>query len=98
LRPGESLDFWRVATVDVGQQLRLEAQMRVPGRAWLSWTIADEDPDDGLIELHQVAEFAPRGLWGRAYWWSMLPFHWAIFARMARSITRHAEMSTASSA
>jgi len=95
LRPGESLDFWRVATVDVGTQLRLEAQMRVPGRAWLSWTIEDEDPDDGRIELHQVAEFAPRGLWGRAYWYSMLPFHWAIFARMARSITRYAESSVA---
>lgn len=91
LRPGESLDFWRVSAVDVGSELRLEAQMRVPGRAWLSWNIADEDPNDGRIELHQVAEFAPRGLWGRAYWWAMLPFHWAIFARMARAITRHAE-------
>ncbi len=65
--------------------------MRVPGRAWLSWTVVDDDPEDGRIELHQVAEFAPRGLWGRAYWWAMLPFHWAIFARMARSITRFAE-------
>jgi hypothetical protein len=97
LRPGEALDFWRVSAVEVGQQLRLEAQMRVPGRAWLSWTIADADPDDGRIELHQIAEFAPRGLWGRAYWWAMLPFHWAIFARMARSITRHAETSATTS-
>ncbi|MFW2335313.1 SDR family oxidoreductase [Ilumatobacter sp.] len=97
LRPGEALDFWRVSAVEVGRQLRLEAQMRVPGRAWLSWTIADADPDDGRIELHQIAEFAPRGLWGRAYWWAMLPFHWAIFARMARSITRHAETSATTS-
>jgi uncharacterized protein YbjT (DUF2867 family) len=89
LRPGEALDFWRVTKVEPGRELVLQAQMRVPGRAWLSWRI-DDDPDGGLV-LHQVAHFAPRGLWGRAYWWAMLPFHWAIFARMARAIVHHAE-------
>jgi uncharacterized protein YbjT (DUF2867 family) len=92
LRRGEALDFWRVTNVEPGHELVLEAQMRVPGRAWLSWRI-DEGPDgaDGGRELHQIAYFAPRGLWGRAYWWAMLPFHWAIFARMARAVVRHAE-------
>ena len=72
--PGESLDFWRVRTVDPGAELGLEAEMRVPGRAWLSWRIEDGDEPDTLV-LHQTAWFAPRGLWGRAYWYAMLPFH-----------------------
>jgi hypothetical protein len=91
LRPGESLDFWRVRTVVPGSELGLEAEMRVPGRAWLSWRI--EDGDDGGLVLHQTAWFAPRGLWGRAYWYAMLPFHVVIFAGMARSIVRHAEQA-----
>lgn len=89
LRTGESLDFWRVLDVDPGRRLVLQAEMRVPGRAWLEWEI--EDLDDGRHRLHQRAHFAPRGLWGRAYWYAMLPFHWAIFARMARAMTNHAE-------
>ncbi len=90
LRPGESLDFWRVRTVEVGVELGLEAEMRVPGRAWLSWRIDDGD-EPGTLTLRQTAWFAPRGLWGRAYWYAMLPFHAVIFAGMARSIARHAE-------
>jgi uncharacterized protein YbjT (DUF2867 family) len=93
LRPGESLDFWRVRTVEVGVELGLEAEMRVPGRAWLSWRIDDGD-EPGTLTLHQTAWFAPRGLWGRAYWYAMLPFHVVIFAGMARSITRRAEAQT----
>jgi hypothetical protein len=99
LRPGESLDFWRVRSVEVGRELTLQAEMRVPGQAWLSWSIdeVDGDDDDGgdgeapVIALHQVATFAPRGLWGRVYWYAMFPFHWMIFAGMARAITRRAE-------
>lgn len=90
LRPGEALDFWRVRTVEVDSELGLEAQMRVPGRAWLSWRIEEAD-EPGSLTLHQTAWFAPRGLWGRAYWYAMLPFHVVIFAGMARSIVRHAE-------
>ncbi len=91
LRSGEALDFWRVTKVEPGRELVLEAEMKVPGRAWLSWTIEETEHRSPQIRLHQVASFAPRGLWGRAYWFSMLPFHWVIFARMARSIVRHAE-------
>jgi hypothetical protein len=90
LRPGESLDFWRVRTVEVGRELGLEAEMRVPGRAWLSWRVEPGDTE-GTVCLHQTALFAPRGLWGRAYWYAMFPFHWMIFAGMARAVVRHAE-------
>jgi uncharacterized protein YbjT (DUF2867 family) len=91
LRSGEALDFWRVTKVEPGHELVLEAEMKVPGRAWLGWSIEGSGHDGRPIRLHQTASFAPRGLWGRAYWFSMLPFHWVIFARMAKSIVRHAE-------
>jgi hypothetical protein len=70
----------------------LEAEMKVPGKAWLTWRIepADDDPH-ARRQLHQVAFFAPKGLFGRAYWFAMLPFHWFIFRRMAHAIVRHAE-------
>ncbi len=90
LRPGESLDFWRVTNVEPGCELVLQAQMRVPGRAWLGWRIEDAD-EPGRHLLRQTAYFAPRGLWGRAYWYAMYPFHVVIFAGMARAIVRHAE-------
>jgi hypothetical protein len=94
LRPGEAVDFWRVRSVTRGKELGLEAEMRVPGRAWLSWRIEESD-EPGRVQLHQEALFTPRGLWGRAYWYAMFPFHWVIFAGMARSICRRAEASTA---
>ena len=92
LRAGESLDFWRVLKVAPDRELVLEAEMRVPGRAWLAWKI---EPGTDGSRLEQTAYFAPRGLWGRAYWYAMLPFHWAIFARMARAIARRAESQPA---
>ena len=95
LRSGESLDFWRVTRVEPGQELVLEAEMKVPGRAWLAWSIEPPGNDGQPRRLHQTASFAPRGLWGRLYWYSMLPFHWVIFARMARTIVRRAEAATA---
>lgn len=93
LRVGESLDFWRVVEVDEGRQLVLQAQMKVPGKAWLTWRI-EPDPDSpqpDAVRLRQVAFFAPKGLFGRIYWYAMLPFHWMIFRRMAHSIVEHAE-------
>lgn len=98
LRSGEALDFWRVTKVEPGQELVLEAEMKVPGRAWLGWSIEGSGHDGQPIRLHQTASFAPRGLWGRVYWFSMLPFHWVIFARMARSIVGHAEIDAAGAA
>ncbi|CAN5607416.1 SDR family oxidoreductase [soil metagenome] len=96
LRSGESLDFWRVVHADAGEQLVLEAEMKVPGKAWLTWRIepvepVEQDQGHGQRQLHQVAFFAPKGLFGRAYWFTMLPFHWLIFRRMAHAIVAHAE-------
>ena len=93
LRAGESLDFWRVVRADPGEQLVLQAEMKVPGKAWLTWRIEPADGDDPSAprQLHQVAFFAPKGLFGRAYWFVMLPFHWLIFQRMAHAVVRHAE-------
>lgn len=92
LRAGESLDFWRVVSVEADRELVLEAEMRVPGKAWLTWRIEDSpDDDEHPRQLHQVAFFAPKGLVGRLYWFTMLPFHWLIFKRMAHAIVARAE-------
>jgi hypothetical protein len=89
LRPGESLDFWRVVEVEPGHQLVLQAEMKLPGKAWLTWRIEPGD-ESNTLRLHQVAFFAPKGLFGRLYWYAMLPFHWLIFRRMAHAIADHA--------
>jgi uncharacterized protein YbjT (DUF2867 family) len=89
LRPGEALDFFRVAEIDPDHhQLLLRAEMKVPGTAWLGWSV---HPAEDGVRLVQVAQFAPRGLAGRLYWWSLLPFHAPIFRRMAIRIARTAE-------
>lgn len=84
LRKGEALDFFRVVEILPGQHaLTLQAEMKVPGIAWLGWTI--ESTADGS-RLTQRAQFIPRGLLGRLYWWALLPFHAPIFRRMALGI------------
>ncbi len=78
---GDSLDFWRVLVADRDEKrLLLFAEMRVPGEAWLEFEIDNENI------VHQTATFRPKGLWGRLYWYSMLPFHYFIFAGMIRHI------------
>jgi uncharacterized protein YbjT (DUF2867 family) len=89
LRPGDALDFWRVDEYDPPTFLRLRAEMRLPGRAWLEWRVEREG--DGPTVLEQRALYHPRGLWGRAYWYSLLPFHALIFGRLARALTAAAE-------
>jgi len=81
INPGDALDFWRVLHADKEEKrLLLFAEMKVPGEAWLEFFI-DEDNI-----LHQNATFRPRGLKGRLYWYSMLPFHYFIFAGMLNRI------------
>jgi uncharacterized protein YbjT (DUF2867 family) len=76
LEAGDALDFWRVIFANKEQQkLLLYAEMRLPGEAWLEFKI-----EDGLLK--QTATFRPRGIWGRLYWYSVLPFHGFIFAGM----------------
>jgi len=89
LRPGEALDFFRVVDVDpVRHRLLLQAEMKVPGTAWLGWSVDESDEGTRLI---QSARFVPRGLFGRLYWWSLIPFHIPIFRLMTRRIVRAAE-------
>ncbi|MFI2741172.1 SDR family oxidoreductase [Zhouia sp. PK063] len=81
---GDALDFWRVLLADKEhKRLLLFAEMRLPGEAWLEFTI-----DDNNI-LHQTATFRPKGLWGRLYWYSLIPFHYFIFAGMIRNIANY---------
>ncbi|WP_430427612.1 SDR family oxidoreductase [Maribacter litoralis] len=78
---GDSLDFWRVLLADKkAKRLLLFAEMKLPGEAWLEFKI-----DDNNV-LHQTATFRPRGLRGRLYWYSIVPFHYFIFGGMIRNI------------
>ncbi|REE65191.1 uncharacterized protein YbjT (DUF2867 family) [Streptomyces sp. 3212.3] len=88
LRVGDSLDFWRVEEIEPGHLLRLRAEMRLPGLAWLEM-YAERD-DDGRTRYRQRALFHPHGLLGQAYWWSVSPFHAVVFGGMARNIARAA--------
>lgn len=87
LRPGDALDFWRVDAHGPPHLLRLRAEMRLPGEAWLEWRITEEE---GGTRLQQRALYHPRGLWGRAYWYALLPFHALIFGRLARALAAEA--------
>ncbi|WP_434588128.1 SDR family oxidoreductase [Streptomyces sp. A5-4] len=84
LRVGDSLDFWRVEEVEQGRLLRLRAEMRVPGLAWLELRV--ETDEKGRTVYRQRALFHPHGLAGHAYWWSVAPFHGVVFGGMARNI------------
>ncbi|MET8472657.1 SDR family oxidoreductase [Streptomyces sp. NPDC006422] len=89
LRVGDSLDFWRVEEIERGRLLRLRAEMRLPGLAWLELTV--EPAGDGRARYRQRALFHPHGLAGQAYWWSVAPFHAVVFGGMARNIAAAAE-------
>jgi uncharacterized protein YbjT (DUF2867 family) len=89
LRVGEALDFWRVEEIVPGSLLRLRAEMRLPGEAWLELRVLADG--DGKSTYAQRAIFLPRGLAGRAYWISVVPFHAYVFGGMARNIARAAE-------
>ncbi len=88
LAPGDALDFWRVEQIDRGRFLRLRAEMKVPGRAWLEFTVLPRGA--GGSALRQRAVFFPSGLGGRLYWFAILPFHGVIFAGMASSLAKTA--------
>ena len=81
---GEALDFWRVEEVVPGRLLRLRAEMKVPGLAWLEFHVTPTG--DGRTVLRQRATFFPHGLAGQAYWYSVLPFHGIVFPSMVRRI------------
>jgi uncharacterized protein YbjT (DUF2867 family) len=90
LNAGDALDFWRVEELQRGTFLRLRAEMKVPGGAWLELSVTP-DAARGGSNYRQRAVFFPQGLGGRLYWFSILPFHGIIFAGMAERITQTAE-------
>jgi uncharacterized protein YbjT (DUF2867 family) len=90
---GDALDFWRVEERDEGRLLRLRAEMRLPGLAWLEFHV-EHDGTTGDAVLRQRATFAPRGLAGHLYWWVIAAFHGIVFGGMVRGITRTAEQRT----
>jgi uncharacterized protein YbjT (DUF2867 family) len=92
LAVGDAVDFWRVEAIEPGVLLRLRAEMKVPGLAWLEMGVL---PDGGGSRYEQRAIFFPRGLAGRLYWLAVLPFHGFIFAGMANRITAAAEEADA---
>ncbi|WP_329560963.1 SDR family oxidoreductase [Kitasatospora sp. NBC_01266] len=95
LRVGDSLDFWRVEEIEPGRLLRLRAEMRLPGLAWLELSVGPASHQDGTAGAvyRQRALFHPHGLAGHAYWWSVAPFHSVVFGGMVRNITEQARSS-----
>ncbi|MBN1148498.1 MAG: SDR family oxidoreductase, partial [Anaerolineales bacterium] len=89
LRVGDALDFWRVEAVDPGRQVRLRAEMKVPGRAWLQFEAIPAT--QGKTLLVQTAFFDPKGLSGLLYWYLLYPIHGLIFAGMVQKIAEAAE-------
>jgi hypothetical protein len=83
LRVGDALDFWRVENIEAGRRLRLYAEMKVPGRAWLEFTV---EPTASGSRITQTATFDPAGLAGRAYWYGVYPLHAAVFRGMIAAI------------
>lgn len=87
LHVGDALDFWRVEAYEPDRRLRLVAEMKVPGRAWLEFTVADAE---GGSTIRQTAVFDPAGLWGLAYWYGIYPLHARIFKGMLAAIAERA--------
>jgi hypothetical protein len=84
INAGDTLDFWRVLLADrQNKRLLLYAEMKLPGEAWLEFEITQKDGQDFL---RQTATFRPKGLFGRLYWYSVLPFHHFVFRGMAENI------------
>ena len=89
---GDTLDFWRVEAYEPGRRLRLAAEMKIPGRAWLEFEVS---PDGGGALIHQTAVFDPVGLFGLLYWYALWPVHALIFGGMLRAIASRAVRSPA---
>ncbi len=87
---GDSIDFWLVVAVEPGHLIRLRAEMKVPGRAWLQFKVSQQKRD-GRSLLTQTTYFAPRGLSGLIYWHALYPIHALIFGGMIRKLANRAE-------
>ncbi len=89
VRVGDAIDFWRVEAVEQGRLLRLRAEMKVPGRAWLQFETIEQPVGKAL--LTQTAYFAPRGLAGLSYWYLLYPIHALIFGGLVQKIGQKAQ-------
>lgn len=92
---GQVLDFWAIEAVNRPAQLRLRAEMKVPGAAWLEYDVAGDRVSSTLT---QTARFVPRGLAGQLYWYGLLPLHVAIFRGMVRRLADRAATAAAARA
>jgi hypothetical protein len=90
IRVGEALDFWRVEAIEPGRLMRLRAEMKLPGKAWLQFEVKTQDHDPRPV-LVQTAFFAPKGLLGLLYWYGLYPIHALIFAGMIRRLSELAK-------
>ena len=93
---GESLDFWRVEAIEPGRLIRLRAEMKVPGKAWLEFQSLPQP--DGMTLLTQTAYFAPLGILGLLYWYILYPIHSFIFSGMIRKVAERAQKIAVKSA
>ena len=82
---GDTLDWWRVEAIEPNALLRLAAEMKLPGRAWLQFEIKQEG---GKTTLYQSAIFDPLGLWGLLYWYGLYPVHRIVFKGMLKGISK----------
>ncbi len=85
LRVGDAIDFWKVVDIKEGKRLLLYAQMKLPGQAWLEFDIQPN-------QLVQTAHYLPRGVLGRLYWYAVMPFHYFVFADLARNVIRKSQV------
>jgi hypothetical protein len=88
LRVGDAIDFWRVEAFEADRLLRLRAEMRLPGRAWLEFEVT---PTGGGSQIRQTALFDPVGPAGQGYWYALYPMHRLVFAGMLRAIAQEAK-------
>ncbi len=93
---GEAIDFWRVEAAQPPSLLRLRAEMKVPGRAWLQFEAIPQE--DGTTRLVQTAMFQPTGFFGWVYWYGVYPFHGRIFSDMVDAVAQRARTLHAESA
>ncbi|MEO7651745.1 MAG: SDR family oxidoreductase [Bryobacteraceae bacterium] len=91
LRVGDTVDFWRVEAFEPDRRLRLAAEMKLPGRAWLEFEVTRDST--GSV-IRQTATFDPKGLLGRAYWYSVFPLHLFVFGGMLQGIAAQGQMES----
>jgi len=85
LRTGDPIDFWRIESIKPPYNLRLLAEMKLPGKVWLEFEVI---PEDIGCKIRQTAVFYPKGLTGILYWYSMYPLHFLVFKGMIKEIVR----------